>query len=338
MTKALCLAITVLIFCGSPPNCGAAPLSITPFYTFNQSPLVQIHGLPAAESALIQSPGRTWSLLAIDIANNFVARDTTDESLTLDGESYRFTVALRHGLTERFEIGMDLPFIEHDGGVFDGFIEEWHSFFQLSQGKRGKAGHGRFLFAYEKDGEEQLRLEESKFGIGDIRLSSGWQLYHDGRGNPSAVALRASLKLPTGSSARLHGSGSTDFALWLSGSDDILFPGEWGHLTMFISSGALAMTEGKVLKEQQEDLVGFGNLGFGWSPAQWIALKAQLSWHSPFYKESQFAALSRHVVQLLIGGTCAFSARTALDIAVSEDITVATSPDVALHLGLSHQF
>jgi hypothetical protein len=338
MTKTLCLAIAILIFSASPSICGEAPLSITPFYTFNQSPLVQVHGLPAAESALIQSPGRTWSLLAIDVANNFVTRDATDESLTLDGESYRFTVALRHGLTERFEIGMDLPFIGHDGGIFDGFIEEWHRFFQLPQGKRGKAGHGRLLFAYEKDGQERLRLEESKFGIGDIRLSSGWQLYHDGSANPTAVALRASLKLPTGSSAKLHGSGSTDIALWLTGSDDILFPGEWGHLTVFISSGALAMTEGDVLKEQQEDLVGFGNLGFGWSPAQWLALKAQLAWHSPFYKESQFAALNRHAVQLHIGGTCAFSARTALDIAVSEDLTVATSPDVALHLGLSHQF
>lgn len=338
MTKPLCLAITILIFSASPSICGADALSIPPFYTFNQSPLVQIHGLPAAESALIQSPGRTWSLLAIDVANNFVTRDTTLESLTLDGESYRLTVALRHGLTDKFEIGMDLPFIGHDGGIFDGFIEEWHSFFQLPQGKRGKAGHGRHLFSYEKDGQERLRLEESNFGIGDIRLSSGWQLYHDGSATPLAVALRASLKLPTGSSAKLRGSGSTDIALWFSGSDDILFPGEWGHLTMFISSGALAMTEGKVLKDQQEDLVGFGSLGLGWSPAQWIALKTQLSWHSPFYKESRLAALSRHAVQLLIGGTCALSARTALDLAVSEDITVATSPDVALHLGLSHQF
>jgi uncharacterized protein DUF3187 len=43
-------------------------------------------------------------------------------------------------------------------------------------------------------------------------------------------------------------------------------------------------------------------------------------------------------VQLLFGGTYAFSSTTALDIAFSEDISVATSPDVALHLAVSHQF
>ena len=54
--------------------CAAEPLAITPFYTFNQSPLVQIFGLPAAESAIVQPKGRTWSMLAADAASMRVAR------------------------------------------------------------------------------------------------------------------------------------------------------------------------------------------------------------------------------------------------------------------------
>lgn len=338
MMKIFSLTTILLIVCGISSPSRADTLAITPFHTFNQSPLIQVYGLPAAESALIQRPGHTWSLLALDVANNFFSEDNEQESLTLDGESYRLTVALRYGLADNLEIGMDLPFVGYDGGVFDGFIEGWHRFFGLPQVERSKAPHGRLLFAYQKENQERLRLEQSSFSIGDLRLTSGWQLYHDGSATPLAVALRGSLKLPTGSSAKLHGSGSTDLALWLSASDDFTFPGNWGHFTLFGAGGALAMTEGKVLKDQQENLVGFGSLGFGWSPAHWIALKTQLSWHSPFYRGSDFSELSRHAVQLLIGGTCAFTANTALDIAVSEDVKEDTSPDVALHLGLSHQF
>lgn len=339
MRSFCCAMITIfsLVAIGIAPG-NADPLAITPFYTSNQSPLIQIYGLPSAESALVQSSGHTWSLLALDVANNFASHHNSREEITLDGESARVTVALRHGISDRLEIGMDIPLMDYNGGIFDGFIEEWHSFFGLPKGKRADAPHDRLLFSYEKDGRQRLRLEESKIGIGDIRLSGGWQLYQSGSSNPLAVALRASLKLPTGSSAKLHGSGSTDLALWLTGSDDHLLPGSWGHLTLFLAGGGMAMTEGKVLKDQQRNLVGFGNLGFGWSPAKWIALKAQLSSHTPFYQGSDLSELGDFAIELLIGGTCAFTSRTALDIAVSEDLSVATSPDVALHLGLSHQF
>jgi hypothetical protein len=182
------------------------------------------------------------------------------------------------------------------------------------------------------------RLDNSNFGIGEIRISAGWQLYNDGHINPSALALRASLKLPTGSSGRFHGSGSTDTALWLSGSSDYLLPDNWGHATLFGAGGAMAMTKSRVLTNQQQNFAGFGSLGCGWSPADWIAFKGQYSAHSAFYKGSDLRELSEPALQLLIGGTLSFSSRTALDIAISEDANFKTSPDAALHLGISHQF
>lgn len=318
--------------------CGADPLAVTPFYTSNQSPLALIYGLPAAENAIIQPVGHGWGLLAVEVANNFDSTNNSREGLLLDGESNRLTLALRYGLTDKLEIGVDLPFVGYSGGVFDAFIEGWHRFFGLSDGGRPRAPQDRLLFTYEKDGLERLRLDDDNLGIGDMRLTSGWQLYHDGSANPFAVALRASLKLPTGSTAKLHGSGSTDIALWLTGSDDYLLPGSWGHLTLFMAAGGMAMTDGRVLKDQQQNLAGFGSLGFGWSPADRIALKTQVSAHTSFYRGSDLEELSQPGVLLMVGGTYAFSPQTALDIAVSEDTSLAASPDVSLHLGLSHQF
>ena len=318
--------------------CAAEPLAITPFYTFNQSPLVQIFGLPAAESAIVQPKGRTWSMLAADAASNFATDDSAREKILLDGESYRLTLALRYGVTDRLEIGLDLPWVGYGGGVFDSFVEGWHHTFGLPQGGRNEAPRNRLLFTYNRNGQERLRLDDSNFGLGDVRLTGGWQLYNDGGVNPRAVAVRASIKLPTGSSSKLHGSGSTDLALWLSGSYDYGLPGPWGHLTLFGAAGGMAMTDGDVLKDQQQNAVGFGSIGFGWSPTDWIALKAELSGHSPFYRGSELRELNEPALQFLIGGTLGFTSQTSLDIAVSEDASVSTSPDVALHLGLSHRF
>jgi hypothetical protein len=85
-------------------------------------------------------------------------------------------------------------------------------------------------------------------------------------------------------------------------------------------------------------LIGFSSsIGFVRSQACSIALKSRLSMHISFYK-SKLRELGQRAMQLLIGGTLGFSAKTVLHIAESEDLSVSTSPDVALHLGLNHQF
>lgn len=314
----------------------ADPLVIDPFYTFNQSPLVQIYGLPSAESATVQPVGKALALLSLDVANTSYDWETAQEKLILDGESERMTLALRYGIARGVELGMDVPVVAYSGGIFDGFIEEWHRIFGLPQGSRTETKEDRLLFEYDKNGQERLRMDNSTVRLGDVRVSGGWQLYHDGGVNPKAVALRASLKLPTGSSSRLTGSGSTDLALWLSGSSDYSL--SWGHATFFGALGGMAMTDGQVLKDQRENLVGFGSLGAGWSPMEKFALKVEFSSHTPFYSDSDMKPLTSPAVVLLFGGTYAFSPVTALDIALAEDLNVEASPDVALHLGLSHRF
>ncbi|MBU2055358.1 MAG: DUF3187 family protein [Proteobacteria bacterium] len=179
-------------------------------------------------------------------------------------------------------------------------------------------------------------MEGAVNGLGDISLTAGLKLYHDGKEYPRAAALRASVKLPTGDSASLFGSGSVDTALWISASDDFKLP--LGHGTVFAAAGLMAMTKGDVLRKQQRSQVGFGSVGAGWNPLSWLALKVQLDAHTPFYKDSSLKPLSANAAQLLIGGTLGLSERTTLDIAVSEDIATTTSPDAVFHFNLSTRF
>ncbi len=310
---------------------------IAPFQTSNRSPLVQIFGLPAVGDARVLRDGEKKEMaLALDLANHFIDASARRERLILDGETVRLNLAGRMGIGTRLDIAFELPWISQSGGFLDGFIENYHDTFGFAQGGRDQAPRGRFLFQYQRSGVNRVYVDRSGSGIGDVRLGGGVQLAADGGENPRALALRASLKLPTGSSGDLHGSGSTDLALWLAVSQG------WktgsGLWEVFGGAGVLGMTDGDVLPEQQRNAVAFGSLGAGWQPLAWLTLKVQLDGHTAFYRDSDLAELGSASVQAVMGATLHVSERTALDIGVAEDLAVGTAPDVVFHFALRHRF
>lgn len=327
--------LLALLCCCTPAL--AADMEITPFRTTNQSPLVQIFGLPAESAATLTPSGRLKFSLTQDVASNFTVSTSANEQITLDGESYRWTLATRYGINDRFEVGADIPYMLYGGGFLDSFIIDWHNTFGLPQGGRDAASKNKLNISYRKNGVQRLSMNRSGSGIGDIGLNAAMKLYDiQNSDSHTALAVRTSLKLATGDSASLRGSGSTDFTLSLCGSMNDFT--EWGSLGLYGSLGGMAMTGGDVLRDQQNNLAGFGSAGIGWGPAQWISFKLQLNGHTPLYHGSSLAELSKSSLMLVIGGALRFPGNYLLDIGVSEDVAVATAPDVAFHLGLSRQF
>lgn len=330
-----CTLLMTLLWCGAPVL--AADMEITPFRTVNQSPLAQLFGLPAESAAGLTPSGRLRFSLTQDVASNYTVSRTANEQITLDGESYRWTLAARYGIGDRFEIGADVPYLLYGGGFLDGFVIDWHNAFGLPQGGRDTASKNKLNISYLKNGVQKLSMNRSGSGIGDISLQAAMKLYDVlDSGSHDALALRTSLKLPSGDSGSLRGSGSTDFTLSLCGSLNNFT--EWGSLGLYGSLGGMAMTKGDVLRDQQNNLAGFATAGVGWGPAQWISFKLQLNGHTPLYHGSSLDELSRSSLMLVIGGALRFPGNYLLDIGVSEDVAVATAPDVAFHLGLSRQF
>jgi hypothetical protein len=312
-------------------------MEITPFRSVNQSPLSQIYGVPAESSAVVTPAGRITVSFTQDIASEYTTSRTNYELIVLDGESYRWTLSARYGLGERFEAGIEIPYVFYSGGFLDGFIDDWHTTFNLPQGGRDTVSRNRLSYRYSKDGVQRLRLDHTDSGIGDIVLFGGMKLY-DVRdsGSHDSLALRSSIKLPTGDSSSLRGSGSTDFSLSLCGSMNNFT--EWGSLGLFGSFGGLVMTRGDVLADQQNNLAGFGTLGLGWGPVEWLSFKMQLNARTALYHGSTLDELSRFSLMLISGGALKLPGDYLLDIGVSEDVAVATAPDVAFHLGLSNRF
>lgn len=313
-----------------------AAVEIAPFYTQNQSPLIQIFGLPSIGDPAVVPSRKVDLRLIVDLANNFLNDQTANESMVLDGESTRISLDARYGIAKNFEVGLVIPYIIEGGGFTDGFIDWYHNTFGFSAGGRDQAPRNRLLYQYQKDQQVRLNVDQSSNGIGDIQLTGAFQLYRNPDKPSQAISLRTSLKLPTGDSQQLHGSGSTDFSLWITAGDDYKI--SVGHFTLYGAAGILGMTQGDVLKEQQRNWVGFGCLGVGWSPARWIAFKVQANGHTSFYKDSELASLNQPSLQVTMGGTLAFSEKISLDLGVTEDVDGRTSPDVVFHFALRGRF
>lgn len=311
-------------------------LELTPFHTQNQSPLIQIYGMPSTGEATVTPLSSMDFKLVFDLSNNYINDSEGTETIMLDGESCRWTFIGRHGIAEDIEIGVEIPYIVLGGGFLDGFIENYHNTFGFSPGVRGQAPTNRLHYQYQRNGISKIKIDTSSSGLGDLRLTTAFQLYRKKNENNTAVALRTSLKLPTGSSDRLQGSGSTDLAIWLAANKDHeLKSGLW---TLFGSAGAMGMSDSKVLKEQQRSLVAYGSIGIGWSPLSWIGFKMQINGHTPFYKNSDLVELTANSAQATVGASFALSKKISLDIGVSEDIVVTTAPDVVFHIAIRSRY
>lgn len=330
------LLASIIVIC-SATVARAEDMAITPFRTVNQSPLAQIYGLPGETGADIVGSGLVMLALTQDVSSNYTVSSNAREQIALDGETYRTTLYARYGFMPRWEVGIEIPYIVQGGGFLDSFIVDWHKAFGLPQGGRESAPKDRLSYRYRKDGIQKLKMEQSGSGIGDMSLAAGFGLYeYRDDASHDLLALRAALKLPTGDSSSLRGSGGTDFMLQMCGS--MTHFSEWGSLGVFGSAGGVVMSDGDVLRDQRNNLAGFGTLGLGWGPASWISFKVQLNGNTPLYRGSSLDELSGSSLMLVSGGALRLPGNYLLDIGVSEDVAVATAPDVSFHLGLIKRF
>jgi Protein of unknown function (DUF3187) len=306
-----------------------------PFGVSNQSPLVRIHGLPALGDSRVLWHGESEIALGVEVANYWVLDHDEDELLVLDGESVRTSASWRRGVGERVEIGLEVPWLSTGGGMLDSFIEDFHHTFNLPNGARERVSASRLLFGYQRDGQTLLLVDEAASGIGDVRLSGGMQLWRT-EDDASALALRVSVELPTGDADSLAGSGSTDVAVWLSGSR------RWNSITgpwrLFGGGGVLKMSAGDVLDQQRRNWVGFATLGVVWLPQSFVELKAQFDVNSHFYRHTDLDPMNTQGGQVVVGASLVFSKRTLLELALIEDVLVETAPDVVFRMALRRRF
>lgn len=307
-------------------------LDLTPFAVRNLSPPALVHGLTSAEPARLNLPGQVSVRLGFDLANSASLSQTDTEKIRMDGETTVMTIGMRYGLTDRLQIGFDLPWISHSEGSLDSFIQNWHDFFGLPNGDRDNLPDDNLNYSYEGGHGDSFLLDRQTSGLADIKMFLAWQWLAE---NDLAVSLHGALKAPTGEADDLTGSGAWDAALALSAQRD--FAGARGDISIWGGLGANWLGEGDLVADRGEDWAASGWTGIGWGPLDWLAFKLQADAHSALY-DSKLAQLGDPALILTMGGTLALGQRTTLDMGVGEDLAVSASPDVTFHLGLAHKF
>ena len=309
--------ITYLLFLLHASQTLAEPA--TPLLAHDQNPLVQIHGLPSPTTARLPAPGHWRSDWSLNLTNTLNIETTSNEYLYIDGESYRFNLFAEYGINRDWGLRFELPLISHTSGALDQAIDEFHEAFNFNQGFRPKVPRDQFLFLYRRNNTEQFRLQSPRSGPGDLQIMLARSLIASAN---TDLSVWMDLKLPTGDSNKLTGSGASDFATWLATRHNI--NSEW---QLYGTSGLLIFGEADILNTIQEDTAWFGNFGTEWQVWPHTALKVQLDWHTAFYKQTEIRFLN-DVVQLSIGGHWKTSATTQLELSLSEDIKRDASPDI----------
>lgn len=309
----------------------AIPSLDTPIQVSNQSPMARIFGLPEAESAELLKAEQQVLGVSLDIANNFTHNTEGLERIWLDGESAVTTVRWRYG-TQSWQWGLDLPYVYQSGGALDSTIFQWHELMGLSQADREKVPRNDFNYIYDNSrGERLLSERDINHGVGDLRFNAAYPLMQN---EQRAFALRGELKLPTGDSDYLHGSGGIDLGLAINALDR-----HWLAVinsTLHAGLGVLWTQQGDVLSEQRKQWIAYSNLALVYRHSESLALKLQIDAHSPFY-HSDFDELGA-AVQASLGASFCFADRWVLDLALVEDIAVDSASDVVFHFYLKRGF
>lgn len=324
--SALVLGLTFPVFAGQ----------IHPLTASNTRPTILIHGIPTSRSAEITSTDEWKVELDSEITNHFSYNYDSNELVRFDGETTRFALSVKHGIDNKAELEIILPYISHDGGSLDQFIEDWHDVFGFPQNGRTNYPQNQLQFFYQKNGVTKLDFQESASGVGDAQIIFAVDLKEQKTQYQNNLTFKTAIKLATGDSNKLTGSGGITLSAWLAG--------DWSTRLFdlnglnYYSIGGMWLEEGEVIADQQQSYAFFGGLGNGLQVSENIVLQAQLDFHTPLYKGSDMRELDSFAFLLTLGGNLKISEQWNIDIAVVEDALPHSAPDVTFHLGINSRW
>ena len=169
-----------------------------------------------------------------------------DETLVFDGE---FVTLTGRWLWQRngWRLGLDVPVSYQSGGTLDGLIDDFHQLLNLPEGDRPQLAQDEFLVRYTDSRGTRFDVRGDDWGFGETTLHVGRAL---GQSNGRYSAWRAHLKLPTGSTRRLLGSGTVGLGVEWHG----LARSEWrGRALTWFGGGGVQWHDGsEVLSDRVE--------------------------------------------------------------------------------------
>lgn len=308
-------AFSCLLLAGSATADWFATRNQNPLTLFQGQPLPLDAGVPAANDWRIQQ--------SLDIANTLNPQSAGNQALYVDFESYTLNTRFSKLLAPHWSISIDMPLIYRGGGIFDNAIDSWHRAFGLPRAQRPFVANDRFAIQYAQNGTRLIDLQDSSAGVADIGLGLG---YHFRNPGGTQFAFWFNVELPSGDQARLTGNDQTDFSITLATHS---MPNE--NWVLDANLGVVRPGGDLIDANPTAGTIVYTYLGSRWQVLDWLQLQLQLEAHQAYFRDSTLDLMDSAVV-LTFGGSIVFDACQRLQIGMSEDIDVGTSPDITLLL------
>ncbi len=178
--------------------------------------------LPQPTAAGTLQRGKARLDARFEIVNNLLTdRDNKEHLYVTDFEEQRLMLDYARGLGRRQEVGAQVTLIARNSGVLDTFINNWHSIFGFAGGGRNDLPDYRNLFTVRNaDTRTVIDTQKNTAGFGDTVLEYRYDLTELApeveKTRTVAATARALVKLPTGNTGSLFGSGAFDAGIGLA--------------------------------------------------------------------------------------------------------------------------
>lgn len=320
----LCLFTTIFAF----PNKFLIAQQHHPFFSCNQSPFIQVFGMPVPGTTSNPPVGDLQINLIGKIANNHSWDFTSDKLVYLDGETRKILAHFEYGISRRFSLNFLATYVQHSGGFTDSFIYNFHKTFRLPQGRRNVQYNNNLNYLYRSQETTRLWLSNNRSHFGDTQLFLSVDLQDIFQNTRLSGTIKSGIKFATGHPDQLTGSGSNDY--WLQVNSGYSFFIKNIPSSLYLSFGVLRVGEFSIMKEIQHNHVLFGANGIGLGILPWLSIQTQIDWHTPFY-DSHFDQLGKFSGQIVIGGTIHLMDLLQVQLGISEDLLISTSSDVVFY-------
>lgn len=267
---------------------GFGPFPVRNFQALDQLVLA----MPGDRAAVLRKGDFDIRLEAANTAS--IARDQEEQAdVTMKFETVRAGLFLRYGLTDRLEIGAEVPGYHR----YRGFMEE-----PILGVERGTTGisparkalrETAYAFNINNGGGTLFQGAKGATGLGDISFYGKYQLLKETSTLP-ALSVRVGVKAPTGDTDQVFGSGHPDAGVGLA--LDKTFATGWivyANLNGVFPTGQIAGLD------LQPVISGLVAVEYLWTEN--FSVTAQFDYYSPPFHGTGTRVLDRGVTESVIG-------------------------------------
>lgn len=304
-----------------------------PIPVVNQSPVQLLFLQPVPDRAVAPPAGHGSVRLTTTVANTLVSKESSHYQTTLDMEAVRACLDVRYSVLPRLDIGFFVPVSHYYDGFLDGFIEDVEEAFGNVRGVREQEDADTFTYSVKKDGRSFISGSENTTGVGDVVLAAKTTIMDQETAWP-ALAVRASIKLPTGKKSRGFGSGEPDWGLGMLLEKDL------GPLSLYWNGDVTFPGDAfdDVGLSVQEFVTLMLGVEYGITPQ--FSILSQICFESRPFEHTGVEVLDRRIYELLVGADYRTKGRAFFQCGIVEDIIDSTdaTADFSFFLNVGRYF